>query len=140
MNAFSRSGWKKYAGLFAVLVVSVSLFSRNATSESKAPAADNCGSTLTVKNGHEFTVRLEALASAGYIWTAETYNSALLDHSGNSEILGNKDGLDGGVSLQVLHFRAKAPGIDTIHFSYKRPWKKDQAPVKTCIINVTITE
>jgi predicted secreted protein len=123
---------KQICGLFA----SISLMGCLATAHTSASVS--CGERITLDSKHRtFSVHLDGLPSAGYVWniTAQPQWLQLLHtESTSSELLG-------GPTKEIWTFRA----IDEAFFSSQtgslslkreRPWEKNATDVQVCYIHL----
>jgi inhibitor of cysteine peptidase len=78
--------------------------------------------TISVMRGENFTVRLEAVPTAGYRWQP-IYDEAYVKLISNDFVPSSKKMGAGGVEQYL--FNALKPGKTVIEMVYKRPWEKN---------------
>lgn len=99
-----------------------------------APAVYRNGDSVTVKQGDEFVVALDANPSTGYSWTAaENPDVAFLT---SKQIPGGDQ--PGASGTQELTFRATAVGSTTLELAYARPFEHGVPPAKTAELPVEV--
>ncbi len=78
---------------------------------------------VRVRVGETFTLRLPAVPTAGYVWSAE-HDAAALDlvRGGDVEAAGDAPGAGGEV---VFAFGGRAPGATVLTLRYARPWESE---------------
>jgi predicted secreted protein len=79
--------------------------------------------TIAAKVGHEFTISLQSIATAGYLWKIESLPNAI--QSLGSEVEKTKAGESkpGDSTTQLFRFRALEAGEHVITFGLARPWE-----------------
>jgi predicted secreted protein len=91
---------------------------------------------LTVAVGDDFTIPLNSIATAGYVWKVESLPDAI-------QLLGMENeksagGVKPGDSTdQIFRFRALKTGEHNIKFALGRPWENKAIETKTVTANVT---
>lgn len=86
---------------------------------------------VDVAVGEEFTVTLDAVPGAGYVWE-ETHDAAKVELvSEDAELAGTSPGAS---RVSRLVFRAVAPGDDAVQLRYLRPWETE--PLKAVTYRV----
>lgn len=92
--------------------------------------------TITVAVDEEFTVSLETIATAGYLWKIESLPNAIqLLGTGNEKPPGERK--PGDSTNQIFRFRAPEPGDYEIKFALGRPWENKLIEAKTISVRVT---
>ena len=82
--------------------------------------------TASVKFGNSFSVEFDEMASAGYLWSAESKDG--LTVTKDSKLAG--DGIGIGAALTAkFTVEASKPGTYEIDFTYKRPWENEAEAV-----------
>jgi len=92
---------------------------------------------VTVKQGTEFTLKIEANHSTGYKWMEQTTidTNFLLLKLIDYEVT-NKN-VDGGGGYEYWHFKALKEGETEVKLKYVRPWENDP-PVKTVAFTIIV--
>jgi predicted secreted protein len=91
---------------------------------------------FTVAKDEEFTISLQTIATAGYLWKIESLPDAI-------QLLGTEnkrptgDSKPGDPTSQVFRFRAREPGEHKIQFTLGRPWEKQTMDSRKVTVNVT---
>ncbi len=89
--------------------------------------------TITVTVDHEFSISLESIATAGYLWKIESLPDGIqFLESKNEKPTG--DMKPGDSITQVFQFRAIKVGEYTITFVLARPW--ESKPIETRTVTV----
>ncbi len=89
--------------------------------------------TITVAVDHEFSISLESIATAGYLWKIESLPDGI-------QFLGSKnekpagDMKPGDSIIQVFRFRALKAGEHTITFALARPWESKAIETRTVTV------
>lgn len=86
--------------------------------------------------GDTVAVRLEASLGTGYSWQVGKNDEAILKPVGKPTFEPPEHPKPGGPEMQVLRFRAAAPGVVQLELRYVHPWEKEVAPAK--VFRVTI--
>jgi predicted secreted protein len=90
---------------------------------------------ITVAIDDEFTVSLQSIATAGYVWKIESLPNAI-------QLLGTEkekpagDRKPGDSTKQIFRFRAREPGDHQIKFMLGRPWEDKAIEAKTVTVKV----
>src|SRR5512134_1171361 len=77
---------------------------------------------ITVAKEEEFTISLQTIATAGYLWKVETLPAAI-ELLGTENQKPNGDKKPGDSTLQIFRFRARDTGEHQIKFALGRPWE-----------------
>jgi predicted secreted protein len=91
---------------------------------------------ITVAMGDEFTISLESIATAGYVWRVEFLPDAF-------QLLGAEtgkpaeDAKPGDSTGQIFRFGALKTGEHKIKFTLGRPWENKAIESKTVTVTVT---
>jgi predicted secreted protein len=91
---------------------------------------------ITVAADDEFTISLQSIATAGYLWKIESLSNAI-------ELLGTENEKPGGDAKpgesthQIFRFRAHKTGEHKIKFALGRPWENKVIESKTVTVKVT---
>jgi predicted secreted protein len=86
---------------------------------------DNAESTVSIRDGQDFEVRLPVIPGTGYGWFIVRSDVERVRSIGQSvfqKIPGT--GTVGGAELQVFHFKALQKGLTELVFEERRPWEK----------------
>jgi inhibitor of cysteine peptidase len=87
------------------------------------------GAVVQAQTGDLIEVRLHEMPAGGYRWVVDGPPDALL------EVLDPKfefaEGRVGAANTACFGFRVKAAGTGAIRLSYRRPWEKEEPPLKT---------
>jgi predicted secreted protein len=90
---------------------------------------------ITVAKDEEFTISLQTIATAGYLWKIESLPDGI-------QLLGTEfekpasDGKPGGSTRQIFRFQARDTGEHRIQFALSRPWE-DKA-IQSHTVTVTV--
>ncbi len=102
--------------------------------------SDN-GSTTKISTGDTLTVELEANPSTGYLWIfGAPFDPNLLVMT--SESYTKPEGSKGMVGVpvkRVMTFKAIAPGSTGLKLDYRRPWERNEKPVKSFELLIQIS-
>lgn len=81
--------------------------------------------TITVKISNHFDIKLPAVLGTGFSWSLK--DSAYDQHLSldTTYVVTDPSGQEGAKELQVFQFTGHTKGTTTLHFTYARPWKKD---------------
>lgn len=91
---------------------------------------------ITVAADDEFTISLQSIATAGYLWKVESLPSAI-------QLLGTENEKPGGAAKpgdptnQIFRFRAHKTGEHKIKFALGRPWENKTIETKKVTVKVT---
>ena len=98
------------------------------------------GSTLSLKPGDGFTVKLPSNPTTGYSWQVLEIDSGILEMVGEPVFQpdSNEQGLVGAGGTETLHFEAKRSGESSLSLGYARPWEADEPPLKTFTIHLVV--
>ncbi|HLN29843.1 MAG TPA: protease inhibitor I42 family protein [Gemmataceae bacterium] len=94
--------------------------------------------TISLAKNDVLAVKLEAQLGTGYDWSFHGNDPKKLKETGKPEVESEGDGLPGKIEHEVFRFKAKCSGDTKLDFDYKRPFEKDEKPLKTFHIKVTI--
>jgi predicted secreted protein len=91
---------------------------------------------LAVAVDEEFTVSLQSIATAGYLWKVESLpNGIQLLGTEHEKLAG--DTKPGDSTVQIFRFRAHKTGEHQIKFALGRPWENKAIESKTITIKVS---
>lgn len=90
-----------------------------------AISINNADSTVSIRDGQDFEVRLPVIPGTGYGWFIVHSDVERVRSIGQSvfQKLPGK-GTVGGAELQVFHFKALQKGLTELVFEERRPWEK----------------
>jgi predicted secreted protein len=89
--------------------------------------ADDNGGTVRIKRGGILIIRLEAQAGAGLSWQVAKSDPARLAPLGEP-MFQTRRGQGGRLEMQVIRFKAQAPGQSEIELHYQRPLETEKRP------------
>lgn len=120
-----------FLALAAVLVMSEAGASERTLSEK------DDRSTVTLKRGEVFAVRLATVPGTGYSWQVTVCDTAYLERV--SEVTeAPPPARAGETSHRVLRLRARAAGTTGLELVYRRVWEADGSKQKTFRVDVVI--
>ncbi|MCF3110165.1 protease inhibitor I42 family protein [Niabella sp. CC-SYL272] len=96
---------------------------------------------IALKVNEIFQLQLDSLGGAGYSWVMEQNNEKVtaVELSG-SERAPVKNAPVGGSLVTNVIIKGVAAGRSSIRLVQRRIWETDQAPLKTVLIEVVVTE
>jgi predicted secreted protein len=93
------------------------------------------GDSITVSNGKEFVIELDANPSTGYTWDAGTNPNVKLV---SSKQVSAKGAAPGAPGTQRMTFKAVKKGSSTLELAYARQFEGGVPPAKTASFGVTV--
>lgn len=99
--------------------------------------AADAGQSIELAPGREMTVTLEANPTTGYTWERAGEGAGVLRQVGEAAFEPESQALGAG-GVQMLRFRAVAPGRTTLRMAYRRPWEQDVEPERSFAIEVVV--
>ena len=93
------------------------------------------GDSITVDNGDEFVIELEANPSTGYTWDAGTNPNVKLE---SSKQVASPSAPPGASGMQQMTFKADKTGSSTLELAYARQFEAGVPPAKTASFDVTV--
>jgi inhibitor of cysteine peptidase len=78
--------------------------------------------SISVKSGEKFTIRLDANPTTGYEWNASVSDDAVVSLE-KAEYLPDDSDADGAGGTQLLMYKANKAGAATIDLVYQRSWE-----------------
>lgn len=87
------------------------------------------GAVVQARTGDLIEVRLHEMPAGGYRWVADSPLGPVLEAL--DEKFEFAEGRVGAANTACFRFRVKAAGTGAIRLSYRRPWEKDEPPLKT---------
>jgi predicted secreted protein len=91
--------------------------------------------TISVAMDDEFTISLESIATAGYLWEIESLPDAI-QLLGTETAKPDRDSRPGDSTSQIFHFRAREMGDYKIEFVLGRSWENKSIETKTVTVKV----
>jgi inhibitor of cysteine peptidase len=115
---------RKTAIMLALLLALATAFAGCGKTEAAYGKDDT---SISVKNGDTFTIKLEANPTTGYEWSAAISDESVLALE-KSEYLPDEavSGAVGAGGTQVLTFKASKAGSATIDLVYQRSWEPSE--------------
>jgi len=102
--------------------------------------ADDNGKSLTVKVGQEVVVLLKGNPTTGYTWLLAGIEGPSVALDGKVQYKENPhpEGMVGVPGMFQAKFKAFQPGKSTVKMEYRRPWEKNQKPIKTFEVSLSV--
>jgi predicted secreted protein len=122
------------AGIAAVLGTGLMACSDDSDSNGSVPVYHD-GDSITVDNGQEFVIELEANPGTGYAWDAGTNPNVKLV---SSEQVSSPGATPGTPGMQRMTFKADKTGSSTLELAYARSFEAGVPPAKTASFDVTV--
>ena len=89
--------------------------------------------------GQAFRIALESNPSTGFQWQIVEFDEVLLQSTAESKYeSSDPNGPPGTAGQQVFRFATRKAGQTTICMVYRRPWEKDQPPVRSYSLTLLI--
>lgn len=101
-------------------------------SATELSAKDN-GGTVSLDVGDSLVLKLEGNPTTGYLWTfGAPYDENVLILTGEdySKPEGGEKRV-GAPSTKIMTFKAVGPGRTGVKLDYRRPWEKNERPIRT---------
>ena len=117
------------------LVTGLAACSSDSDSGSGSVTTYHEGDVISVANGDEFTIALEANPSTGYSWDAGGNPNVKFV---SSKQLSAKSAPPGASGTQELRFEATKIGSSTLELAYARQFEGGVPPAKTASFDVTV--
>jgi predicted secreted protein len=86
--------------------------------------------TIQVKVNETFEIKLGSSLGTGYSWTLADSAWRQYLSLDTTYVINDPQQKDNGPDTQVFRFRALSKGESALHFDYRQPWKKEEAPSK----------
>lgn len=96
-----------------------------------------CGTNQALKAGDILTLSLSANPTTGYAWQVVQI-PAQLNITGEAAYHPDSSMIGSG-GTTIYRFGIIATGKGKLSLVYKRPWEKNQAPVKNCDITIVVS-
>ena len=93
------------------------------------------GDSITVDNGKQFVIELDANPSTGYTWDAGKNPNVKLV---SSKQVSSKGAQPGASGTQRMTFKAYKTGSSTLELAYARQFEGGVPPAKTASFDVTV--
>ncbi len=100
------------------------------------------GRQIDLVEGQSLAISLAANPSTGYRWQTVEVNPALLLQTQKARFRPGLRAIDstqpivGAPGIQVMRFAALAAGLSELRFVYRRPWEKNEPPLKSYALKV----
>ena len=91
---------------------------------------------IAVGVDEEFTISLQSIATAGYLWKLESLPEGV-EHLGTENQNPASEAKPGDPTNQVFRFRALKPGEYKLTFALARPW--ENKAIETKSVNVKVS-
>ena len=91
---------------------------------------------IAVGVDEEFTIPLESIATAGYVWTIKSLPEGV-EHLGSANQQPAGEAKPGDPTSWAFRFRARKPGEYQLTFALARPWEKQAIEMKSVTVRVT---
>lgn len=96
--------------------------------------------SLTVKQGETFEITLVANGTTGFNWDLVEIDTSFVLWTGSEYVADdNAEGMVGIGGTAVFRFQAVGSGATELKLVYRRSWEKDVEPVRTRIVEVTVS-
>ena len=123
-----------FAGMAVALGTGLVACSDDSDSSGSVPVYQD-GDSITVGNGKEFVIALDANPSTGYTWDAGTNPNVKLVSSKQVSAKGAAPGASG---TQRMTFKGYKKGSSTLELAYARSFEGGVPPAKTASFDVTV--
>lgn len=118
------------------LAVTLAACSDDSDSDNTSVMTYHEGDSISVDNGQEFVIALEANPSTGYTWDAgDNPNVTFV----SSKQVSAKNAPPGASGTQQLTFKATKKGSSTLELAYARQFEGGVPPAKTASFDVTVS-
>lgn len=99
--------------------------------------ADNNGQ-VTLKQGQELVIALEANPTTGYQWELAECNQSILIQQGEPSYAASQSVRPGSAGLESWCFTARAKVETELRLVYQRSWEEDTEPAQTFTVKVVV--
>jgi inhibitor of cysteine peptidase len=140
--------WKKESALQAVsgvilvlaVLMSTILTGCSSAGDGMQLDGDDNGTQVALAKGQTVAITLASNPTTGYSWQVVPSDDGVLVQVGEAEFEENprSKGLVGAGGAETLRFEAKRPGQTTLELAYRRPWEKNEKPIETFSVQVTV--
>jgi predicted secreted protein len=118
------------------LVAALAACSDNSDSDDSSVPTYHEGDSISVDEGQEFVIALDANPSTGYTWDAgDNPNVTFV----SSKQVSAEDAPPGAPGTQELTFKATKKGSSTLELAYARQFEGGVPPAKTASFDVTVS-
>ena len=94
--------------------------------------------TIKVKKGDTFSIKLESNKTTGYSWqVADNFDKTVVALTGSDYEIPSTE-LVGVGGVEIWDFSVLSAGKTRLDFSYQRPWEKSVAPVKEASFEIVV--
>lgn len=100
--------------------------------------AADAGTRVTLAQGGELEVVLEANPSTGFSWTVEEVDEAVLIQEGEPEYVTQDESVVGSPADQTTRFAAAGSGETPLSLIYHRAWEEGVEPVDRFEVTVIV--
>lgn len=114
----------------------------NKRAEGNGGASAEISGPLNVRVGTQFSVKLYANPTTGYVWSTTIDNESVVSYLGYDadNCAGTTPGLVGSGCDYSYKFKALVPGKANITMSYARPWELNEPPARLTELEVRVIE
>jgi inhibitor of cysteine peptidase len=141
--------WFAVATLFCTLFAGENMMSEDKTDEQENSLvffmSGEAETRITVEAGREFIIKIRANPSTGYGWSfQQPPDEALLKFKGlepeepDEEADDRQEPRLGAPEYEIWKFQSLQAGEAAVKLKYHRPWEKNEPPLKTHLIYITI--
>lgn len=123
-----------FAGVALALGTALVACSDDSESSGSVPVYHQ-GDSITVDNGEEFVIELDANPSTGYTWDAGKNPNVKLV---SSKQVSSKGAPPGASGTQRMTFKAYKTGTSKLELAYARQFEGGVPPAKTASFDVTV--
>lgn len=116
--------------LASVIIIAGLALACGSAGGSKALTESDAGTTIRLKAGEAFTVKLDGNPTTGYAWEPENLDTGVLQQEGDWKFAPESSAIGSGGSVTAT-FKAASAGTTTLRLIYHRPFETGVAPLKT---------
>ena len=99
--------------------------------------ADDDGKSVDLKVGQVLVLSLESNPTTGYAWEPVDFEGGVLQQEGDWEFKPESDAVGAG-GVQTFRLKATEAGSMELKLLHHRPWEKDEEPLDTFSVQVTV--
>ena len=103
----------------------------------KSLTGDDAGTTVKVRNGDTFQVKLDGNPTTGYSWEPENLDTSILEQQGDWDFDPESSAVGAGGTVTTT-FKAVGAGTTTLRLIYHRPFEQVVAPLETWEVTVEV--
>jgi inhibitor of cysteine peptidase len=133
---FSKRKSLSIGGIIILSVFLVLAAGCGASREVKVDADDN-GKSVDLKVGQVLVLSLESNPTTGYAWEPVDFEGGVLQQEGDWEFKPASDAV-GASGVQTFRLKATEAGSMELKLLHHRPWEKDEEPLDTFTLQVTV--